>query len=429
MGSVGAAPREIVAAASTCTVLFALNMLCFVKVNHEDLDLFDRSETIHALHRALPCALLLGCAAGLLLPWRRRRSLWALLRDTLLTPCRGVRFVPPARVEPAISWPRAPDLLARRLCDANSPQVHVFVADWLTSLVKVFAGAAHIGCVYASGEGFERCAQTSSSVCYGSPAFAVVLPLISSLPLLLRLLQCLRVYAHTGKRFPHVANGLKYCFALCIVVLGSTHAEWKRGTADGDGDLDDTLARLGQVAWVASYVVSTLYTYSWDVFMDWGLKRPRRGQPWRLLRERRLLCAARWPYYVAVGADLVLRFLWTLTLAPGSTPFGSFVNDSIVPALAYLEVVRRSMWSAIRIENEQINNTMGYRRVEVVPLAFDRAEDDDDDDDDDDERGSAAEAAAEGAPRRRCTLMALEIGGCIALVALVYIVAYVSRSR
>ena len=125
----------------------------------------------------------------------------------------------------------------------------------------------------------------------------------------------------------------------------------------------------------------------------------------------------------------MLRFLWTLTLAPGPTPFGSFVHDSIVPALAYLEVVRRSMWSAIRIENEQINNTMGYRRVEVVPLAFDRAEDDDDDDDDDDERGSAAEAAAEEAPRRRCTLMALEIGGCIALVALVYIVAYVSRSR
>jgi hypothetical protein len=32
---------------------------------------------------------------------------------------------------------------------------------------------------------------------------------------------------------------------------------------------------------------------------------------------------ARWPYAMALVLDFFLRFIWTLTLAPGSTPFGS----------------------------------------------------------------------------------------------------------
>jgi hypothetical protein len=44
-----------------------------------------------------------------------------------------------------------------------------------------------------------------------------------------------------------------------------------------------------------------------------------------------MLTTARWPYYAAVAADLVLRFLWTLTLTPGALPFGSFVDNWRVP--------------------------------------------------------------------------------------------------
>ena len=82
------------------------------------------------------------------------------------------------------------------------------------------------------------------------------------------------------------------------------------------------------------------------------------------------------------------------------------------------------MWSAFRIENEQLNNTLGYRRIAAVPLHFDAG------------RGSESEGAegADGAARARrrrrwrLGLMALEIGGCMAVVAVVYIVAYVSRN-
>ena len=68
-----------------------------------------------------------------------------------------------------------------------------------------------------------------------------------------------------------------------------------------------------------------------------------------------------------------------------------------------------------------------------MPLHFDRAERASDDDGD--QSQSAAEGDGSGRRRRllsprvaRLALMALEIGGCMAVVAVVYGVAYVSRN-
>ena len=83
-------------------------------------------------------------------------------------------------------------------------------------------------CFYASGEGFAQCPQAATGPCAVSALMRYgVLPALSWLPLLLRLAQCLRMYGATRKRWPHLANGTKYGLALCIVVLGSTHSEWR----------------------------------------------------------------------------------------------------------------------------------------------------------------------------------------------------------
>ncbi|CAN0556296.1 unnamed protein product, partial [Ectocarpus sp. 8 AP-2014] len=39
-----------------------------------------------------------------------------------------------------------------------------------------------------------------------------------------------------------------------------------------------------QILWFVMYVVSTLYTFSWDVLQDWGLGHPVYG----FLRKKRL---------------------------------------------------------------------------------------------------------------------------------------------
>lgn len=49
-----------------------------------------------------------------------------------------------------------------------------------------------------------------------------------------------------------------------------------------------------QALWIASLALSTLYTYSWDVIMDWGLGRPQHSG----LRER-LMYRRVWVYYGA----------------------------------------------------------------------------------------------------------------------------------
>ena len=66
-------------------------------------------------------------------------------------------------------------------------------------------------------------------------------------------------------------------------------------------------------AWVAAYVTSTLYTYAWDVRIDWRLGNLQHGG----LRERRMFSRVGW-YYLAIVSDLVLRFGWALTLVPGT---------------------------------------------------------------------------------------------------------------
>ena len=249
------------------------------------------------------------------LHWMRYPPCPAYLRILDSTSFCTIRF-------PVAGW----SLTLHSLAGSAPPQreqvrfVHVFLADWLTSLVKVDSSAAAALCFYASGHGFDQCPQAygppAGSTCEDSPVMKyAVLPALASLPLLLRLAQCLRMYGATRRRWPHLANGFKYCFSLCIVVLGSTHSEWSNVAS-----LNDVVGYF----WVGSYAISTLYTYFWDVVMDWGFQPHRApaegggggggGGGWRLLREERLLTARRWAYLLAVVSDLFLRFAWTLSL-------------------------------------------------------------------------------------------------------------------
>jgi hypothetical protein len=120
---------------------------------------------------------------------------------------------------------------------------------------------------------------------------------------------------------------------------------------------------------VVFFLISTLYTYSWDVSMDWSLMRPKH----RLLRAE-LLFSWRWAYYVAIGVDLVLRFVWTMTLVPFAR--AQFQNVTLLDfADNFFRPGRDSCAAAcgraFRVENEHLHSTEGYRkRNDVVPLYF-----------------------------------------------------------
>ena len=138
--------------------------------------------------------------------------------------------------------------------------------------------------------------------------------------------------------------------------------------------------------WFAMYLIcqtiATIYSYVWDIYMDWGLCRywefPHRNQveveidnpiikEWNKKDEveveakadsklkfglRQHIAFSCWFYYWAIVSDLLLRLTWCITvpLNPIDHPWVRSVKYATVIAL--LELFRRWQWSLLRIENE-----------------------------------------------------------------------------
>jgi len=210
------------------------------------------------------------------------------------------------------------------------------MADVITSLVKVFADVAK----------------------FANVATILVTALISAFPLLVRLLQNLVLFRETGERWPYLPNATKYAFAEIVVFFGAYHAATK----------DDM--RIAHIIFIIMAVVSTLYTYSWDVLMDWRLGK----WEFRGLRKTMLF---RHPifYYTAIVVDLLLRFLWVVSLAPkGLESFFGRTVYYLDPFLGAIELCRRAGWASLRMEAQQITNKSGFRTIGAIPMSFETEE-------------------------------------------------------
>jgi hypothetical protein len=116
---------------------------------------------------------------------------------------------------------------------------------------------------------------------------------------------------------------------------------------------------------MSTFVSSSLYSFFWDVYMDWGLGRPK----FQFLGPR-LMYPSRSSYYATIGVDLVLRFAWVLTLVPPNSGARFALPQYLTAVSMMMELFRRTIWGFLRLENEHRSNTSGYRRVDFVPLHF-----------------------------------------------------------
>lgn len=240
----------------------------------------------------------------------------------------------------------------------------IYIADVFTSMVKVFQDIAFTIGFVISGDFMmseDKLDEDTSHMWEHSLWYKnILIPLICLFPLWIRFNQCLRRYLDTGIRGPNLLNAFKYAMSQTVTLFGAFHPlylMYSRG--------DSNAVSLFQVFWMALFVASSLYSFTWDVIMDWGL-----GQPKYALLGPRLMYPHRSYYYAVMAADLVLRFMWVLTLVPPQSGAKFEIPQYLSAVSMGLELLRRTLWAFFRLENEHRSNTGHYRRVSFVPLHF-----------------------------------------------------------
>ena len=245
------------------TAYFYVNFLLYFKTRRGDLPQYFN-------WNIYPLALFMFFLIKLFFPLSQRMAFLTTMKNLIISPFCTVRFV------------------------------EFYAGDICTSLVKVFVDVAFSFCYFGSGEYLQSPNSTAeTSFCKNNNYFKkVVSPSLLALPLWWRVLQCLRRYTETRNRFPHLANAIKYAVALCLVLFGAFHPEVS--TLNNGVD-------FYQMVYIFTFFISTLYTFSWDVFMDWGLGKSMSnfGLRHTLMFNTRF---SKWLYLGAIGKGRRLSF-------------------------------------------------------------------------------------------------------------------------
>lgn len=150
--------------------------------------------------------------------------------------------------------------------------------------------------------------------------------------------------------FPHLVNCGKYTASILAGVFLSVYR------------INGTHTNLA--LFIAFSTVNAVYTAFWDVFMDFSLLQPHASTS--LLRDITAL-KSRWPYYLIMTIDPILRFNWIF--------YALFTHDTQHSSMAsfligFAEVTRRGMWTLLRVENEHCANVKQYKASRDVPLPY-----------------------------------------------------------
>ncbi len=217
-----------------------------------------------------------------------------------------------------------------------------FMADILCSLVKPLQDLCACVCFFSTDEWIE-------DVEAGCGWLPLAIILMGMMPFYWRFMQCLKRYRETKAAFPYLLNAGKYFSSIFVSILNIIKYTYNY-----------SLVRL----YVASYIVTTLYSYIWDIAVDWGLLRVR---PKRVFLRDTITFQAKY-YYFAMVSNLFLRFAWTLTLFTDISYHQTKPGiHAIIFLLSFFEVLRRIQWSIFRVEKECISNTERYRGLLEVP--------------------------------------------------------------
>lgn len=152
-------------------------------------------------------------------------------------------------------------------------------------------------------------------------------------------------------RFLHLLNTMKYCSSLLVISVGAY-------------PMLMGLARPEQSSFfLLCAVFNSLYSFLWDVVMDWGLGQPKLPRRVAFLRHQ-LTYRPRKIYYVIIAVDFVLRIMWV-------TKWWDWMHRGVHFKLVsqVAEVVRRIIWNFVRVEWQCIKlDILGTKKLSADSL-------------------------------------------------------------
>ncbi|KAK0651689.1 EXS family-domain-containing protein [Cercophora newfieldiana] len=216
-----------------------------------------------------------------------------------------------------------------------------FLGDIWCSLTYATCNVELFFCLYSHG--WEDPSQCNSN-------HSRLMGFFGALPPIWRALQCIRRYHDTKNIFPHLVNCGKYSMSIMAAVFLSLYR------------IDGTQTNLSLFIMFAA--INAVYCSIWDLFMDFSLLQPHAPKPF--LRDITALKRT-WVYYVIGGVDPILRFSWIFyAIFTHNTQHSTIVSFCV----AFAEVVRRGMWTILRVENEHCANVAQYKASRDTPLPY-----------------------------------------------------------
>jgi hypothetical protein len=223
----------------------------------------------------------------------------------------------------------------------------VLFADALTSTSKLLVDFEQVICGGVAILTLNG--ATDGSSCF----YHLVAPAIASSPYALRAWQCYLVYERKGDQMQLINLG-KYLSAFPVIWTSALKYQLNPTEGVALSDHDEYLELL----WLYAVVINTLYSFLWDVYMDWGLGKPRDSQgrsQWICLRPQ-LDFGNPLVYYFAIVVDLLLRGCWSLKLSSHLQEYAP--GAAMVLMFEVFEIIRRWGWIYIRVEWECINKNI-----------------------------------------------------------------------
>lgn len=252
-----------------------------------------------------------------------------------------------------------------------------------------YAPTPKIGRLADSEQYQTRPCPASSNTPYSTHCLLQV-PCIIAIPMLARCLQCLQLFKN-GHKPVHLLNALKYCLALVVVLLGARHPMFSpqknislmvlsvsspHSSSPTVGEPKAAFS-ANSLSWLICSTVLALLSALWDCKVDWGLFSGGHSSRHHLLRPH-IMFYRPWIYYLVMGLNVPLRFVWCLSFTPFD--WRSDAQSYLLPVVLLLEVARRTAWGILIVENMHVqgHQVTTHSKRGDMPLFFDTNESDDD---------------------------------------------------